>query len=381
MKYSRIVLVIALAIMMSLMWSAAAFATQTKAHAVLFFSPRCPHCSTLLKGYLASVAQRYDGTVAIAAVNTDYEQGAALLKATLRYYEMTDRKQGVPAIAIGGSLLLGDKEIRARFDSLLREGIDRGGVAWPDIPGLSKALERSGLEKAWVAEQDGISAAQDVDALAASGRAVSATAVGGLVLISLCASVVVRSLRLRLVYARISRRARAVGLIITVVAGCAVAGYLAISEVARTDVLCPLGDCSVVQASEYSHLFGVSTALIGVLGFATIGIAFLCSRLQSRRVSRWGRAVLIVSASVAVGASMILTAIEVFVIEAVCGWCMTSALLAAVALVLTAESQRMVRRVGPCHYAGMPVRPKSARTWPHPTTVGSPSLHDPRETR
>lgn len=115
------------------------------------------------------------------------------------------------------------------------------------------------------------------------------------------------------------------------VAGLAVAGYLTWVHYADVEPWCTsLSDCTRVQSSDYADLAGVPVALIGLIGYAAIlGSLFIR-----------GEAGLLVTAFltlVGVGFSAYLTWAEIFRIEAICQWCVVSALimvaLAALALV------------------------------------------------
>lgn len=113
------------------------------------------------------------------------------------------------------------------------------------------------------------------------------------------------------------------------VAGLAVAGYLTAARAAGDSPVCVVGGgCHTVQDSEYSELAGVPVAVLGLLAYAALlAAAILPGPL--------GRVIGLFTAVVGVGFSAWLTYLELFVIEAVCAWCVASAVLIVVALVLT----------------------------------------------
>ena len=88
-------------------------------------------------------------------------------------------------------------------------------------------------------------------------------------------------------------------------------------------------ECDLVQSSRWSTLFGMPIALWGLATYALL--AGLAWRLRSRP-SAW-RATLLV-AGVGAGVSWFLTLVSVFQIEATCGYCLASFVLANVLLVL-----------------------------------------------
>ena len=88
-------------------------------------------------------------------------------------------------------------------------------------------------------------------------------------------------------------------------------------------------ECDLVQSSRWSTLLGMPVALWGLLTYALL--AGLAWRLRSRP-SAW-RATLLV-AGIGAGVSWYLTLISIFQIEATCGYCLASFVLANALLVL-----------------------------------------------
>src|SRR5205085_10435230 len=111
-------------------------------------------------------------------------------------------------------------------------------------------------------------------------------------------------------------------------AGIVVAGYLGIAKlVGGTAAFCTAGGgCDIVQASRYAVLLGVPTALWGVLAYAAVGAL----SVLGLTTTRWLMAFAI--AAGAVGFSAYLTWLEIFVIHALCGYCLASAALAVALL-------------------------------------------------
>jgi len=103
-------------------------------------------------------------------------------------------------------------------------------------------------------------------------------------------------------------------------AGLAVAGYLTYVHYAEIDPVCVSGGCERVQASDYAELAGLPVALIGVAGYAAIALSLLAR-------GELGRTATATLSLVGLGFSLYLTYLEVFVIEAICQWCVVSALL------------------------------------------------------
>lgn len=104
--------------------------------------------------------------------------------------------------------------------------------------------------------------------------------------------------------------------------GIAVAAYIAIAEADGGAPACLAGGggCETVAASAHSELAGISVALLGVFGYVLLlGAALL--RGDAARMAGFGLAL------VGFGYSVYLTYLEFFVIDAICQWCVASAVL------------------------------------------------------
>jgi uncharacterized membrane protein len=130
------------------------------------------------------------------------------------------------------------------------------------------------------------------------------------------------------------RRLRVVALVLAV-AGLAVAAYLTYIHYEGIKPVCGLGgDCEKVQTSEWADLAGVPVALLGLVGYALI----LASLLVRTETGAMAGALFSV---VGFGFSAYLTYRELFSIDAICQWCVTSAILLTLLAVVTVT--RLVR--------------------------------------
>lgn len=121
--------------------------------------------------------------------------------------------------------------------------------------------------------------------------------------------------------------------------GIGVAAYIAIASAEGGAPACLAGGggCETVAASSHSELAGISVALIGVVGYALLlGTALAHGDLA--RLAGFGLAL------VGFGYSVYLTVLELFVIEAICQWCVVSAVLMTV--LFGVNTVRMVNYVG-----------------------------------
>jgi uncharacterized membrane protein len=112
-------------------------------------------------------------------------------------------------------------------------------------------------------------------------------------------------------------------------AGLAVATYIAIADSGGGAPQCLAGGhgCATVAHSRYSHLAGVNVALFGIGGYAVL----LTAAAVPGDIGRFGA---FFASLVSFGFSAYLTYLELFVINAICQWCVASAVLMALILCL-----------------------------------------------
>lgn len=109
-------------------------------------------------------------------------------------------------------------------------------------------------------------------------------------------------------------------------AGMAVSAYLTYTHYADQPVACGgYGGCDTVQTSEYATLAGVPVALLGVLFCAgLLGLAlWWLSHLPM--AEEWAPMACFAMTFMGVAFAAYLTYVELFVLEAVCIWCVTYA--------------------------------------------------------
>jgi uncharacterized membrane protein len=130
------------------------------------------------------------------------------------------------------------------------------------------------------------------------------------------------------------RRLRLAAIVLAVL-GLGVAGYLTYVHYEGVRPVCGLGgNCEKVQTSEWSKLGGVPVALLGLLGYAAILAALFVEREEA----------LIAAALIALvgfGFSAYLTYRELFTIDAICPWCVASAIIMTLLAIVT--TARMLR--------------------------------------
>jgi uncharacterized membrane protein len=121
--------------------------------------------------------------------------------------------------------------------------------------------------------------------------------------------------------------------------GLAIAGYLTYVHYAGVSPVCEIAHgCEKVQTSQWAKLAGIPVALLGLLGYAGI-LAALVARGEAALTAAAGLAL------VGAGFSAYLTYREVFTIDAICIWCVASAVLMAALAVISVA--RLLRATAP----------------------------------
>jgi uncharacterized membrane protein len=116
--------------------------------------------------------------------------------------------------------------------------------------------------------------------------------------------------------------------------GLSIAGYLTWVHYSGGLALCTgAAGCETVQASRFAVVGGVSVALLGFLTYGLL-LALALWHPASPRAAELRQLTLFGVALVGTLYSAYLTYLEIFVIGAICPWCVTSALLIAAILAL-----------------------------------------------
>jgi uncharacterized membrane protein len=113
--------------------------------------------------------------------------------------------------------------------------------------------------------------------------------------------------------------------------GIGVATYIAIVEGGGSAPACLAGGsgCETVAKSSYSHIAGINIAVFGIFAY----VLLLASAFFANDAARLG------GFAVALGGfgySVFLTYLEIFKIEAICQWCVASAVLMTILFLLNA---------------------------------------------
>ena len=124
-------------------------------------------------------------------------------------------------------------------------------------------------------------------------------------------------------------------------AGLGVSGYLTWTHLTNQAIACGGSqDCDLVQQSAYSEVLGIPVALLGMLAYATLlALLFLRGRLPQAWDAYIPLAVFGISL-IGVLYSAYLTYLEIYVIHAICRWCVSSAVIITAIFLLSLPDPR-----------------------------------------
>ncbi len=136
-------------------------------------------------------------------------------------------------------------------------------------------------------------------------------------------------------------------MLLLVVLGLLIAGYMSLTELTGSAIVCPGGtesvipgpgsisvDCASVNNSIYAKLLGIPVAVIGFAGYLAIGAVLLLER-HIALLQDYGRLLVFGMALFGFLFSAYLTYIEFFVIYMVCTWCLTQAVVMTLLFILS----------------------------------------------
>lgn len=378
-----------IAILFLLLAPVATAQEQAVVHAVLFYSPSCPHCHHVINDLLIPMTEEYGDQLQVAGIDVSHPKGQELYQAAIDYYEIPPDRLGVPTLIVTDTVLVGSGEIPDQFPGIVATGLESGGIPWPDMPGLEALIspdteaepeataspetepspETAPSPTVTAAEAEPTATPPPPTNTPAPTPDQSVVAIGqgdisdapppdpvGATL----AGIVLAGMGLALLFAAwriVSNGSLSSGTVqlgwvapVLVLLGLIVSGYLAYVEINQVEAVCgPVGHCNVVQASPYARLVGIPIAVLGLLFYLAVGIGWLVQRQAGGNLVMLG---LVAITAVGTLFSIYLTLLEIFVIHAVCMWCLSSAVITTLLMLIvvntaTRQPTKQQRESGP----------------------------------
>ncbi len=275
--------------------------------ATLFTTLDCRDCQLEVGAAFGPVRETFGAQFELQTIDIATASDVDYLYKVAARFGLSEEEVELPMLIIGDQILIG-AEMSSRLLALVEEYAQAGGVDYPALPAREDAAQTH---------------LQDV-----SGFELAIVTMG-LIIVALFYSLVAILLGKAFKLPALSEEL--IPFLITV--GMLIAAYLAYVETQSKEAFCgPIGDCNTVQQSRYARLFGVlSVGTFGLLGYIALLVAWVVKKSLPRfkyiaTLGLWGMALF--------GAlfSFYLTYLEIFVIRAVCLWCLSSAALIALLL-------------------------------------------------
>lgn len=338
--------------------------------AVMLWLEDCGHCQYVLEEVLPPLQAQYGEQFEIILVQLVTTEDFDRLYQTAVAFGIAKEKVGVPFLVIGEQALMGSRQISEELPGLIEQYLAQGGVDYPDLPSLADILPTikntadsttptevlcnpttpcpADLPMAQTTTPPAVAQLpeshppeQVPDNPIQSVPYSNGFTLAMLVMLGMVASLLfagVAFVRFLPGLPRIlSMRWTEPAFPLLCLVGLGVAGYLAYVETQAVQAICgPVGDCNTVQSSPYARLFGVlPVGVLGILGYLAILAGWLYPRLRRDRWARYAPLAILGMTVFGVLFSLVLTFLEIFVIKAVCIWCITSAVIMTLLLLLS----------------------------------------------
>ncbi|MEZ0395802.1 MAG: vitamin K epoxide reductase family protein [Anaerolineales bacterium] len=286
--------------------------------AILFTTQDCQACQAISAAALGPLYEAYGEQLQIQTIDIVTPDDVQYLYRVASAYGLSAEEVDLPLMLIGDRLLTSE-QIGTELPAAVEFYLAQGGVDYPSLPPRLQPSEASAAPET-SSRPAGFVLAVIVLTLLAAGLAYG-----------LAAPLLGRAFRLP---------AWSDWLIpVLLVLGIGVAAYLSYVETQAVEAVCgPVGDCNAVQQSRYARLFGVlPVGVFGLLGNFGLLAAWLGRRFWRRfekaaAAAFWGMALF------GVAFSLYLTWLEIFVIRAICLWCLSSAVIMLFLLLLGTPS-------------------------------------------
>jgi len=264
-------------------------------HTILFWSNGCSYCSQVLTNVLPTMQDRYNSRLSILLI------------------ELVTIEDVDNLYTLGSTLGL--------------------SLEYPNLPLLSQMLPKGLAFTSF--DPNMLLVSQTSTATKATGMALA----WGIMVFMVFAMILAIVMLLRAFQGKPIRKTSQwldIAIPILSLIGLGAAIYLTYVEFTHVRALCgPVGDCNAVQSSPYAKLFGVvPIGLVGAIGYVAILFAWIWRRFRTDSLARISGPAMFGMALFGTLFSIYLTYLELFVIHAVCIWCLSSAVIITVLMLL-----------------------------------------------
>jgi uncharacterized membrane protein/glutaredoxin len=310
---------------------------QPVVNAVMFYMNGCPYCKEALTTTLPPVQDKYSSQFNLLLIELVTSQDIDNLYVMGASLGFSKEQVAVPFLLIDQTALIGVDEISSKLTGLIDKYLAAGGLGYPNMPILGEMLPKGIAFTAF--ESDAELFPQPAAQSNATGMTLAwvIMAIMGMAIIGAIVMI------LRAFQGKPIREFKGwqnITIPILTVIGLGASIYLTYVEITHTRALCgPVGDCNAVQSSPYAKLFGIlPIGLLGAFGYVGILVAWAWQHYRNDALSKIAGPAMYGMALFGTLFSVYLTYLELFVIHAVCIWCLSSAVIITALMLLNLPS-------------------------------------------
>ncbi len=312
-------------------------------HVIFYWRENCENCHQVMSQTLPPLQARYGDKLDIRFVELKTDADIATFYIMAASFGISKDNAGVPLLFIGDYALLGAEEIPTEFPGLIETYLAAGGVDFPD------SARQVGLNLA-SAPTTGVCRLDEESCVTPTPAAIPTAAPLsqgfelvyvslGLLVIALGYTLMVFVNALRGMEPALASPWKSKAMVMLLILGLLVAGYLSFVELQGAKPVCgPVGNCEEVQSSSYARLFGIlPVAVLGLMGYLGLLVSWWIGNTRQDWFGRMAPVATLGMALFGASFSIYLSCLELFVIHAVCAWCVSSSVIMGLILLLSAD--------------------------------------------
>jgi uncharacterized membrane protein/glutaredoxin len=307
----------------------------------MFWMDGCPHCEDVIQNVLPPLHEKYGAQFDLFMIEVKSVEDVDMLYRIAASYNFSKKQTGVPFLIIGDQVLVGSDQVREQLSAFIDDYLTRGGVDFPANPILADLLPTASPASfptpSLPAATQSVDSAQAESAPHSNGFTLAAIVMVGMIAVILYALISLLAGKLFFHAAWMDNATPLAAFI-----GLGIAAYLTYVETQSVQAICgPVGDCNAVQSSSYARIWGIlPVGVLGAVGYIAILAAWWSRRLPQKSgwIATYAPIALFGMALFGALFSVYLTYLELYIIKAVCLWCVGSAIIITLLLLFSLES-------------------------------------------
>lgn len=109
-------------------------------HGYYFYANDCPHCIAVLEDTLTPLMEEYGDLFDIRLLEIGDPEYYETMLSVEAYFSVPVSERSIPALVVDDQILIGEEEIRDEFPGLFENGLDEGGIDFPEIEGVNPSV-------------------------------------------------------------------------------------------------------------------------------------------------------------------------------------------------------------------------------------------------